>query len=96
MDSYNNIIALDVRCGSLQLLKRSESELLTANTKPCLLILRHGNIYLQAEIMTVLEEQRENLESKRKTKVVSQADQVKTTGDTSQTIVEILAHKLLS
>lgn len=45
--------------------------------------------------MTVLEEQRENLESKRKNKVVSQADQAKTTGDTSQPIVEILAHKLL-
>ncbi|EOB08610.1 hypothetical protein Anapl_05856 [Anas platyrhynchos] len=60
-------------------LPMSESELSTANTKPCLLILRYGNIYLQAEIMTVLEEQKENLESKRTTKVVSQADQVKTT-----------------
>lgn len=81
LDSSNNIIDLDLRHVSSQLLETSDLELSTANAKACSLILGYGK---QAAMLTELEKQQNNLEFRKETKVLSREDEEKTTTDASQ------------
>lgn len=66
LDFCKNAISLDLRCVSSQLLEGSDPELSTVNAKPCSLVLGNGNRYAM-----VLEKQKNNLESRKETKVLS-------------------------
>jgi len=68
LDAVQDVIALDLRHISSQLLERSNPEQSIANTKACSQILGYGN---QAAMVTVKEKQRGNLEDNKKTKVLS-------------------------